>query len=206
MCWVPACGVCGVAVEPPDGSEVFCASCARVTVGTNAHAEAALREVGGYMARLGIEVALPVTLVLRPRDVLQRRGFFTAEPDIQGVTQYTPSRDPSRPGRIEIGIAAGLPRLYFERVLAHEYGHALLFSTHRLKTPQLVQEGLSEVLAHAYLGSRPASKARRFMQLSIASRGDDIYGNGYRMVADAVQRFGLKEVIEAARSGRLRPS
>ncbi|MBY9075965.1 protein DA1 [Nocardioides sp. WL0053] len=154
------------------------------------------------MASLGLTIRHPVKLILKPPAQLTSAGLFTTGPDQLGVTQWTHDGYGRLTGAITIGIAAGLPRPHFRRVLAHEFGHALLAQAGPAKVSPVVAEGFSEALALEHLRGSGAGAVERQIAAQMIASEDPLYGGGLRLVAFAVDRYGLKAVLHALETGR----
>jgi hypothetical protein len=153
------------------------------------------------MHALGLSVALPTRLVLRPATTLRQAGLFDGSPDQLGVTHFSHDATGRVVGELVIGIASGLPQAQFIRVLAHEYAHALLAGSAARGVQLPTTEGFAECLAFSAvegLGDRLGGVILK----QIATNADPVYGQGFRSVRPVIQRLGLNRVLSALQAGR----
>jgi hypothetical protein len=196
---VPNCPFCAAPAFGPVGS--LCRQCSADTVRTTGELNAALRRVGTHMASRGFVVENPAQIVLRERAELEGRGLL-GSPHTLGSTRSTYDHTGQVVGRIVIAVVAGLPAAQCEAVIAHEFGHALLVGSHGDDSlPREVNEGFCEALAARYLAGRPAHRDVRLALRHIQNNPDPVYGDGYRLLAPAFERWGETRVLAALRDG-----
>jgi hypothetical protein len=201
---LPKCMWCGLPARASTPLGVRCERCSGGAVDVATDLREPLHQVGAHMAAFGLNIDQRVTLVLRPISEMRARGLFEEHaPHQLGVTRWQTSAQGHVVGPITIGIIAGLPRLHFRRVLAHEYAHALFVAWPAARSvPDVIAEGFAEVLAAEHLAGAGSGAAGRRLVQQMATNPDPIYGGGFRLVRPAVHRHGLSTVLDALRHGR----
>lgn len=175
-----------------------CELCAEDAVDHQDQVRVALRAVRRSLSRRGFVLPKPTRVLLVPAATLP-------QPDRQHALGATIVGYPgAAAGEVEaIHVVAGLPTVYFHRVVAHEFGHVWLAQRRAGALPHRLQEGLSELIAYAALRDvgAPFGPALR-KQISL--NPDAAYGGGFRQVRDAVRRHGLEPVLRSlVREGTL---
>ncbi|MEV7095921.1 protein DA1 [Amycolatopsis sp. NPDC051045] len=102
-----------------------------------------------------------------------------------------------------IEVVRGLTSVHFGATVAHEIGHAWLIQRGAPITGPVLLEGVCEVFASAWLKRQPG-RLPAALREAMAANPDNVYGTGYRLVRAAVERSGIRAVLqELCRSGRL---
>ncbi len=164
-----------------------CPLCAEDAVDVQEQVRAALNEVRRVLSAQGFPLPKPAPVSLSPAGELPR----TDRQHALGMTVTEPPRAPA-----VVHIAAGLPTVYFHRVVAHELGHVWL-AQHRVGAlPHRLREGLAELLSYTALREvgPPFGPALR-KQISL--NPDPAHGGGFRLVRDAVRRRGVLPVLRS---------
>lgn len=136
-----------------------------------------------------------VIVKLRSHAALTRSGLFL-DPDQVGVTTVhaAPGR---RPDSLQIALSAGMPALTTRAVLAHEYGHALLFDRMAYEVPLVLAEGFAEFVAYTYLTRDEATAQASTLAEGMLTRPDPVYGDGLRLIRAQVDHEGFHAVWSA---------
>jgi Protein DA1 len=128
------------------------------------------------------------------------------------VKEETVQLGPVRCDVTAILVLYGLPRLLTGSILAHECMHAWLRLSGFPHLSPEVEEGLCQLMALLWLeaqhvrGFHDAWEERlaAFFGNQIRTDSSYVYGEGFRAVLEAYQRFGLKSVLDCvSRTGRL---
>lgn len=134
-----------------------------------------------------------VSLLIHSRNSLAGAG--RSEPDALGMTEAV-----FQGGRLvhqKIWVRYGLPQEVCLMTLAHEYTHAFLNYRGQTGLIPTHLEGFCQyiagVVAREHLGHSQPAQARYNHELT----REDHYGQGMRLVADAVRRHGEAAVISA---------
>jgi hypothetical protein len=164
-----------------------CALCAEDAIDIQDQVRAALNDVRRVLSAQGFPMPKPTPVYLSPAAELPR----TDRHHPLGVTVAGPTR-----GSAVVHVVAGLPTVYFHRVVAHELGHVWLARNRVGALPNRLQEGLAELLSYTALREvgppfGPALRKR------ISLNPDPAHGGGFRLVRDAVRRRGFGPVLRA---------
>ena len=89
----------------------------------------------------------------------------------------------------------GLSPEHLGSVLAHELGHVWLFTNRYPDLPNVLEEGLCELLAAYWLEQQAGDLARMRLRM-LEKNPSRIYGTGYRKVRKAVERNSLPYVLD----------
>ena len=164
-----------------------CATCAEDTIDVQDQVRPALNEVRRALTARGFPLPKPAPVYLSAAAELPG----TDRQHAMGATIAGPTR-----GEAVVHIAAGLPTVYFHRVVAHALGHVWLAQNRVGALPNRLQEGLAELLSYTALREvgppfGPALRKR------ISLNTDPAHGGGFRLVRDAVRRRGVQPVLRA---------
>ncbi|KAF2309957.1 hypothetical protein GH714_005782 [Hevea brasiliensis] len=157
------------------------------------------------------------------KNVILRRPKFGVENQAMGMVTE-PYKLTRRCEVTAILILFGLPRLLTGSILAHEMMHAWMRLKGFQHLSQYVEEGICQVLAHMWLesqlqsgsGSNVASssascaskwgtrstferKLGEFFKHQIESDTSAVYGDGFRIGHQAVQKYGLQWTLDHIR-------
>lgn len=190
-----ACAFCGLRRRVPGAGWrdlglrglLRCGLCGEDAVDVQDEVRGALNEVRRVLSAQGFPLPKPAPVRLSPAAELPRA-------DRRHVLGATVRRPPAT--TVVVHIAAGLPTVYFHRVLAHELGHVWLAQNRVDTLPHRLQEGLAELLSYSTLREvgPPFGPALR-KQISLNT--DPAHGGGFRLVRDAVRRRGVMPVLRA---------
>jgi hypothetical protein len=104
---------------------------------------------------------------------------------------------------VDLAVVRDLTGTEFGEVVAHEAMHAWLVQRGLGGLPATYAEGLAEYTAYAWL-HRVDSQRSRMQQRRIATNPDPVYGDGFRRVRAAAEKYGMRAVLSAVRdTGRL---
>lgn len=193
----PQCHWCQLPTEGINAGFACCSACRDESICSRDQLIEAVKQVGMAMAQRGLTVTNPTRMVLRDSRELIERGFFSIEsPDQLGVTRYQTDSSGRPVGTITIAVPIGLPATSFQRILAHEYGHALLASLAMSgRLDAVVEEGYAESLALTFLELRGDSDFAQRLAMEMRSR-TDTYGIGLRQVLPLVEAIGPRAAAQ----------
>lgn len=158
----------------------------------------AAHDVEQALVRRGMGLRARVVVKLRSHDALTRSGLF-CDPDQLGVTTVRAAHG-RRPGSMLIALSAGLPATTARMVLAHEYGHALLFDRMAYALPGILCEGFAEFVAFTYLTRDEGTPLAATRAEQLLRNPDPLYGGGLRLIRDRVDQHGFAAVWAALTS------
>lgn len=95
----------------------------------------------------------------------------------------------------EIHIIAGLTRLDFTEVLAHEIMHTWLNQNNKKNISKAEEEGLCNYASYIILTEVDNDYANRLIK-AMLNNPDPIYGEGFRNVKNKIERIGLHEYLQ----------
>ncbi|MET8756653.1 protein DA1 [Lentzea sp. NPDC004782] len=171
---------------------VRCPTCTAVAVETQDQARQHIPRVREEMAALGIRLGQRVRVTLvEPDDLnLDGRGLCLGR-TIGRTWEGSPVTEV-----VGIHIARGLTATHFGSTVAHEIGHAWLAQQGARHLDLVVEEGVCELFAGAWLKRQRTAFADTLRQ-SALDNPDPVYGAGYRRVREAVVRHGIEAVLSA---------
>lgn len=105
---------------------------------------------------------------------------------------------------VDIAIARGLPSTLFRGIAVHELGHAWV-SLNGVKLSRTHEEGFCGLLAFRFfkhLSTRESGFYARCIERSV----DEVYGEGFRMVATLEKEIGFKQLISELLAQKRYPS
>jgi hypothetical protein len=189
----PRCRCCGA---PTDDARL-CTGCASDTVGTREDVQARLPTVRSGLHALGLRLATPVRVRLVSQEELGHALGVRSEPNALGVTVSSGNTV------VDLAVLHGLTGTEFGEVVAHEAMHAWLVQRGLGGLPTVYAEGLAEYTAYAWL-HRVGDERSRMRERKIATNPDPVYGDGFRLVHAAADKYGMRAVLSAVRdTGRL---
>jgi hypothetical protein len=176
-----------------------CPACGESAVESKADARQRARDVCADLSRIGIGLRQPVRVELVEPDALR------TAPSGPGFIAGRTHRRRSSFNSVEVTgvtIARGLPKLRFGTALAHEIGHCWVTEQGINRLDRIVEEGLCQVFAGAWLKKQDDPLAG-LVRAELDSP-DEVYGGGYRLVRAAIQAQGIDAVLSGLRDqGRL---
>jgi len=188
---------CGLPADPALGTDwLLCRRCGVTAVRTQRDVKRVLPPIAARIRALSIRTTTPVQVRLVARDEL--RGRLDGIGTVHGLTVVA-GRDV-----VDLMVARDLPLVRFGVVVAHEVMHAYLAQQGFGELPQPVEEGLCELLAHAWLKDQPGRPAE-WERRRLVNNPDPVYGDGFRAARDAAIRMGsVRRTLEhVRRHGRL---
>lgn len=96
-------------------------------------------------------------------------------------------------------VLYGLPSLLMQGVFIHELAHAWLFLEKIDGISLETEEGFCNALSYAFYKDANSQEAKAYMKV-IEENSDKIYGDGFRMVRDAIKQHGANKVIESLKN------
>lgn len=195
----PCCRACGADSPNLRSGRSACPSTTDRPVDTIAGLRRSVTTVQEALLRRGMRIDARVVVKLRSQRALLTSGLI-ADPDQVGVTTAR-TVEGRRPTTIQIALSAGMPGTLARAVMAHEYGHALLFDRAALKTPPVLSEGFAEFVAHTYLTRDEATCAARALAAEMLRNPDPVYGAGLRLIRDLVAEHGFAPVWATVSTG-----
>lgn len=200
----PPCDVCSAPLTDErwklsDG-RILCTYCNETAVLTKEQANTLYQQMKMMVERLyGLSLNVPTGLALVDRNQLARVIQRQEEAKLpQGEAR--PELDPSRTlglyvrngMRRGIYIQAGLPRLLFLQVAAHEFAHAWQGENCPLLRNPVYHEGFAEWVAYQVIGEYGYIRGQKRML-----KRDDVYGKGLNLFIGIFASQGFVGVIDA---------
>lgn len=188
---------------------LVCNLCRKTAIDTKEQAKPYIEAVAAWMYQQGFtfqHLALRIELVYRHDLISRSEHQGSGEP--QGMifkTTFTGGGKAPRRKVDGVAILKGLSRHVMEGVAVHELGHAWLFlhGVDGLGAP--IEEGFCNLLSHLYHRGFNTDEARFCMKI-IELDPDPVYGDGFRAVNAAVQRYGLSQIVDYLRRYRRLPA
>ncbi|GIE83718.1 protein DA1 [Actinoplanes regularis] len=183
---------CGLPADLTLGTDrPLCPRCATTAVRTQQDVKRVLPPIAARIRALSIRTTKPVRVRLVP--LAEAQGLLSGHGEVQGVTVAAGTEV------IDLMVVRDLPLMRFGAVVSHEVMHAYLAQQGFGMLPQRVEEGLCELLAHAWLKDQPGAPAE-WERRRIANRPDPVYGDGFRAARDAAIRMGgVRRMLEHVR-------
>ncbi|MFB9333738.1 protein DA1 [Actinoplanes octamycinicus] len=183
---------CGLPADPALGTDrPLCPRCAVTAVRTQQDVKRVLPPIAARLRALSIRTTTPVRVRLVPFSELQ--GRIAGHGDVLGVTVSLGSEV------VDLMVVRDLPLARFGAVVAHEVMHAYLAQRGFGMLPPAVEEGLCQLLAHAWLKDQPGAPAE-WERRRIATNPDPVYGDGFRAARAAAIRTGsVRRMLEHVR-------
>jgi len=196
----------GGGVTYSDG-RLVCSLCRRTAIDTKEQAKPHVEAMAAWLCQNGFafqNLVLRIELVGQMELMAKTRG--PASPYTQGIITKSWLTQNGRTTRRVDGVAilAGLPRQMLNGVAVHELGHAWLFLEGADSLEPRVEEGFCNTLSFLY-HSEVSSDEARFCLRVIQDSPDPIYGDGFRLVHAAVQRWGLRTIADYLKQYRQLP-
>lgn len=190
-------------------NRLVCNLCRKTAIDTKEQAKPYIEAVAAWCYQQGFtfqHLILRVELVYRQALVSSSEDLGNGE--TQGmIYKSTLTRGGRAPTRQVNGVAIlkGLSRQVMEGVAVHELGHAWLFlhGVDGLSAP--IEEGFCNLLSYLYHRKFDTDEAR-FCMRAIDENPDPIYGDGYRAVHAAVQKYTLPVIVDYLRKYRTLPA
>jgi hypothetical protein len=187
---------------------LVCIFCRKTAIDSKEQAKPYIEAIAAWLYSRGFtfqHLSLRIELVFR-HDLISN-SEHQGSGEIQGMIYKTTfsggGQAPNR--RVEgVAILKGLSRHVMEGVAVHELGHAWLFlhGVDSLGAP--VEEGFCNMLSHLYHSSFNTDEARFCIRI-IEQNPDPVYGDGFRVVNAAVQKYGLSSIVDYLRRYRMLP-
>jgi hypothetical protein len=172
-----------------------CPTCARDAVDDQVLARRLLPVVRQEMAHIGIQLDAPVRVTVIDPTAMPTIAPGSTGP-VLGITRHQRTGRQLVAGSITIQVIAGLPPMHFGQTVAHELGHAWLAQRAVAEIDDIVEEGVCELFAHAWLKRQPTPMAGS-LRAGMHTNPNPVYGNGFRMVHAAVAAHGIDSVLRA---------
>ncbi len=190
-CGRPICAaLTGGGVTYPDGRAV-CNRCRRTAVDDVEAGLPLLAEVRVVMAGAGLDTgAAPIPLALADRRALAGRGGKAYAPNPAGLMS---ANSTTRDGVVierhaAITVLHGLTCEQFQGIIAHELMHVHLYLHAFPDLPDVMDEGLCNLVEYLWLEGRKTPEAAVRLKL-LAGTTDPIYGEGLRQALAAYQKM-----------------
>lgn len=190
-CGRPICAaLTGGGVAYGDGREI-CNRCRRSAVDDVSAGQPLLAKVREVMAGAGLDTGqAPIPLALADRHALAGCGGKAYAPNPAGLMS---SSTVTRNGvvverRVAITVLHGLTREQFQGVIAHELMHVHMCLHVFPDLPDLMDEGLCQLVEYLWLEGRKNPEAAVRLKQMVQSK-DPIYGEGLRQARAAYQKM-----------------
>ncbi len=195
-------------VRYPD-QRLMCNLCRKTSIDTKEMAKPYIEAVAAWLYQQGFvfqNLSLHIDLVYLGEQLPSGAGPLFG--DTQGMIYKKTVTSQGKTIRKKVdgvAILKGLPRQLMEGVVAHELGHAWLFLHDVDRLNPQIEEGFCNLLSHRYYQCTNSEEGRYYMQI-MERNPDPIYGEGFRKVDRAVQRYGLISVVEYLSRFRVLPN
>lgn len=166
--------------------KAICSICSSASVTTDAQVEQCRQEVISVFKELGITgIPLTIPISMKPTD------------EMDGTLGHIYSYNAERRdlANFRIFMTYGLPKLYFQGVLAHEMLHSWLVLYGREVTKD-EKEGFCN-LGEAFVYTKENSIFARYLIKRMYQNSDQIYGEGYRLQKQRYERLGWNGLLES---------
>lgn len=189
-------------------NRLVCNICRRSAIDTKEQAKPYIEAVAAWMYQQGFtfqHLDLRIELVYREELVARSEHKGSGEP--QGMIFKTTFYGGGRASRRKVdgvAILKGLSRHVMEGITVHELGHAWLYlhGVDGLSSP--LEEGFCNMLSYIYHGKFDTDEAK-FCKRLIELDPDPVYGDGFRAVNSAIQRYDLPQIVDYIRRYRMLP-
>jgi len=184
-----------------DGRRV-CALCRRTAIDTKEQARPYVNAVAAWLYGHGFrfhDLKLKIDLV--------GAADFSASPGMAGLIagQIRHTLHGNGQRAVEgVNVLYGLPAQLLQGVFAHELGHAWLFLEHVDGLPAPLEEGFCEVMAYLFHKESGRAEGAVYMK-QIEDNQCAVYGEGFRVLRDAVRRHSFVYVLDYMRLNRTLP-
>ena len=99
---------------------------------------------------------------------------------------------------LEILVLRGLPLTHFSAVLAHEMGHAYLFTHGFPPLSPKIEEGFAEFCAYLWL-QKTNTRVARYHIDCMKKNSHDIYGKGFQLALSSYRKNSPREILSHLR-------
>ena len=187
---------------------LVCNICRQTAIDTKEQAKPYIEANAAWLYQMGFTfqaLALKIDLVYRDDLIHKSEHKGGGEPMGMIYTSVNGGRRKPFERRVEgVAILKGLSRHVMEGVAIHELGHAWLFlhGVDSLDGP--TEEGFCNMLSYLYHDTFDTDEAR-FCKLVIEKSPDPVYGDGFRAVHQAVNTYGLSQIVDYLRLYRMLP-
>lgn len=184
----------GSGVRYRDGRAI-CNLCRKVAVDKEADVGESIKDVRSFLIKLGF-IAIPTDITIRvlSREKLIERLPIDKGDDSRGLAHSEISYSGlKRTLSHTIYILAGMPRVEFEGVLAHEMLHVWL-NEHDIKMTAAETEGLCNLGSYLIYKKSGTDHAGLLIRQMDNSK-DPIYGEGYRDIRQRMEKLGMKRFL-----------
>lgn len=191
---MPLCTFCNAPIR--EQADQLCGTCAKTAIMDQAAVKRVLPGIREELRKMGLELPTPVKITLISR---RQMATVTGKPPglTEGLTYFVGQTV------VNISVISGLPEIEFGSVVAHECMHAWMIQQGYPPLSEPIAEGLCQLASYGYLRSRKDSSARVLRKM-IEIWPDPVYGDGFRLVRDAVTKHRLGKVLSTVRrTGRL---
>jgi len=184
--------------EYPDGRHI-CGICLSSAVFEPLQVDSLKAVVTRHLGDVGIVIdSEGIPVILTSRD--QLREMQGADSTVAGYTNWERLRGPGGTrSQLQIYVLAGLPRMSFINVLAHELTHAWLFSMERAELDSALVEGSCNYASYLVLETYPDEEAR-YERLVMDENEQVFYGLGFRRARQLAQDRGTAGWLEWIRT------
>jgi hypothetical protein len=207
----PRCSSCGRIISRQltgggvryDDGRMMCSICKKDAVDDVARARQVLLSVLKVLRTYGIRIDLSKTELslmpikelhhLKPRKMRDENSAGLTLTAINTLNGRETNRCVTR-----IAVLTGLPEMYLATILAHEVGHAWMFTNRFPSLPRKVEEGICELFSYMLLKDNTSPEALYRIQ-SIKKNPDRVYGSGFRSAKGAFDKYGFKYLIDFVR-------
>jgi hypothetical protein len=187
---------------------VVCNACRQSAIDTKEQAKPYVEAVAAWLYEQGFafpHLALRIELVFRYDLIAISEHRGPGEPLGMIIkTKYTGGGRTPRREINGVALLKGLSREVMVGVAAHELGHAWLFLHGVDNLSDAVEEGFCNMLAYLY-HARTNTEEAQYCKRVIENDPSLIYGDGFRAVYAAVQRYGMQTIVSYLQRYRALP-
>ncbi len=184
---------------------IVCKLCEKTAVEDSATVDTLQNRIMEILATFGITIDdgyIPVDLV----DKTVMAGLDNDHIDPNGYTyiEETTSLGVTLERHLDIFLLHGMPRLHVLATLAHELMHVWLYENAPDNMDPALCEGSCNYAGYLVLQQYPG-KESEYIQSTFRNEPDSVYGDGFRRVADYVEKHGVDEWLSYLKSHRTPP-
>lgn len=210
---VPHCEYCGRYISDystgggfryADG-RIVCKLCEKTAVEDSAAVDTIKKQVGAILKTYGIDIGdqfIPITLV--DKTAMARLDNSRIDPNGYTYIERTTSFGVTVQQHLEVFLLDGMPRMHVIATLAHELMHVWLYNKAPDDMDPALCEGSCNYAAYLVMEKYPG-KESEYIRDTFRNETDSIYGDGFRGVADYVDKRGTAKWLSYLKSKRNPP-
>jgi len=170
----------------------MCSLCEQSIVKTKQDIESCRKQVMAIFNSYGIE-GIPDDIPILLSDMVAEGKIYKGRLWGLNYGDVSPSREKYS---CHIVIHAGLPKLLFKGVLAHELLHSWL-DMYAINLPQNEKEGFCNLGQSLVFRKEKSKVAEHLITWTLERNPDPVYGDGYRLMKKRLDKLGWKGLMNA---------